>query len=84
MKLALLFLILVSFWGFCLTMELYGQPVTLLFARLLRLIGRWFWAAGEGLEHGFRRNQEVKRQILLSLEDEPRRQKGWRSSQITR
>jgi hypothetical protein len=37
-------------------------------ARLLRRIGRWFWAVGEGVEHGFHHTQKVKREINLDLE----------------
>jgi len=44
------------------------QPLMLALARLLRRVGRWFWAAGEGLEHGFLHSQQVKRQIRLDLE----------------
>lgn len=40
-------------------------------ARLLRRIGRWFWAVGEGVEHGFHHTQKVKREINLDLEARP-------------
>jgi hypothetical protein len=40
-------------------------------ARLLRRIGRWFWAIGEGVEHGFHQTQKVKREINLDLEARP-------------
>ena len=45
--------------------------LTLTAARLLRRAGRWLWAAGEGLEHGFLHCQQVKRQISLDLEARP-------------
>ncbi len=37
-------------------------------ARLLRRIGRWFWAAGEGLERGYQHGQSVKRRINLDMD----------------
>jgi len=40
-------------------------------ARLLRRIGRWFWAVGEGIERGFHHTQKVKREINLDLEPRP-------------
>lgn len=42
--------------------------LTLSAARLLRRAGRWLWAAGEGLEHGFLHSQRVRQQIPLDLE----------------
>jgi len=42
--------------------------LTLSAARLLRRAGRWLWAAGEGLEHGFLRSQQVRNRIRLDLE----------------
>ena len=45
------------------------HSLTLMAARLLRRAGRWCWAAGEGLEHGYLHGQEVKRRISLDLED---------------
>ncbi len=47
------------------------RSLTLAAARLLRRAGRWLWAAGEGLEHGFLHSQQVKRQISLDLEARP-------------
>jgi hypothetical protein len=47
------------------------RPVALSAARLLRRAGRWFWAAGEGLEHGFLHSQRVRHQIRLDLEVQP-------------
>ena len=44
------------------------RPFTLTAARLLRRAGRWLWAAGEGLEHGFLHSQQVRNQIRLDLE----------------
>ena len=40
-------------------------------ACLLRRAGRWLWAAGEGLEHGFLHSQRVRHQIRLDLEVRP-------------
>ncbi len=37
-------------------------------ARLLRRIGRWFWAVGEGLERGYQHGQSVKRRINLDMD----------------
>jgi len=47
------------------------RPVTLSAARLLRRAGRWLWAAGEGLEHGFLHCQRVRHEIRLDLEARP-------------
>ena len=46
----------------------HGRPITMTLARLLRRAGRWCWAAGEGLEHGYRHSQHVRKQIKLDLE----------------
>ena len=48
--------------------ESQGTPIMLALARLLRRAGRWLWAAGEGLEHGYRHSQHVRKQISLDLE----------------
>ena len=48
--------------------ESHGRPLTLAFARLLRRAGRWCWAAGEGVEHGYRHTQLVRQQISLDLD----------------
>jgi hypothetical protein len=37
------------------------------FSRGLRRSGRWFWAAGEGLEFGYHHARQVKQQISLDL-----------------
>jgi hypothetical protein len=47
------------------------RSLTLTAARLLRRAGRWLWAAGEGLEHGFLHSQRVRQQIPLDLEARP-------------
>jgi len=47
------------------------RSLTLTVARLLRRAGRWFWAAGEGLEHGFLHSQRVCEQISIDLEVQP-------------
>ena len=44
------------------------RPFTLLLARALRRLGRWFWAVGEGLEFGYNHSQQVKQQIRIELE----------------
>ena len=36
-------------------------------ARLLRRIGRWFWALGEGIEFGYQHSRSVKQRIALDL-----------------
>ena len=43
-------------------------PFSLLLARALRRLGRWFWAVGEGLEFGYKHSQQVKQQIRIELE----------------
>jgi hypothetical protein len=43
-------------------------PFSLLLARALRRVGRWFWAVGEGVEIGYHHNRKVKRQIRIELE----------------
>jgi hypothetical protein len=43
-------------------------PFSLLLARALRRIGRWFWAVGEGVEIGYHHSRKVKRQIRIELE----------------
>ena len=45
-----------------------GFGVWIGMARLLRRIGRWFWAAGEGLERGYQHGQSVKRRINLDMD----------------
>jgi hypothetical protein len=45
------------------------RPLLVSVARMLRRAGRWLWAAGEGLEYGFRHSQQVRREISLELED---------------
>jgi len=47
------------------------RSLTLTAARLLRRAGRWLWAAGEGLEHGFLHSQRVRHEIRLDLEGRP-------------
>ena len=49
----------------------HSRPITLAFARLLRRAGRWCWAAGEGVEHGYRHTQRIKQRISLDLEAQP-------------
>lgn len=44
------------------------RSLTLTAARLLRRAGRWLWAVGEGLEHGFLHSRRVRNQIRLDLE----------------
>ncbi len=43
-------------------------PFSLLVARALRHIGRWFWALGEGVEIGYHHSRKVKQQIRIELE----------------
>ncbi len=47
------------------------RSLTLTAARLLRRAGRWLWAAGEGLDHGFLHSQRVRHEIRLDLEARP-------------
>ncbi len=47
------------------------QPFSLLVARGLRRLGRWFWAVGEGVEIGYHHSQKVKRETNLDLEPQP-------------
>jgi hypothetical protein len=51
--------------------DLRRRPLTLSAAVLLRRMGRWLWAAGEGLECGFLHSRQVRRQIPLDLEAQP-------------
>ena len=46
----------------------HSRPITLTLAHLLRRAGRWCWAAGEGVEHGYRHTQRVRQQISLDLD----------------
>jgi hypothetical protein len=46
-------------------------PFSLVLARGLRRLGRWFWAVGEGLEFGYFHSQRVRREIKLDLEQQP-------------
>ena len=66
----LLFIALVLWFVYWLTNP-ERRSLTLMAARLLRRAGRWLWAAGEGLEHGFLHSQQVRRQISLDLEARP-------------
>jgi hypothetical protein len=44
------------------------RPVPVILARLLRRLGRWFWALGEALEIGFFHGRHVRERISLDLE----------------
>ncbi len=43
-------------------------PFSLLLARALRRVGRWFWAIGEGVEIGYHHSRQVKDRIRIELE----------------
>ena len=71
MLIATLLLIALALWLVHWLTSPERLSLTLTAARLLRRAGRWLWAAGEGLEHGFLHSQQVKRQIPLDLEARP-------------
>jgi hypothetical protein len=71
MLIATLLLIALALWLVHWLTNPERRSLTLTAARLLRRAGRWLWAAGEGLEHGFLHGQQVKRQISLDLEARP-------------
>ncbi|HOL72301.1 MAG TPA: hypothetical protein PKW45_12720 [Bryobacteraceae bacterium] len=71
MLIATLLLIALALWLVHWVTNPERRSLTLTAARLLRRAGRWLWAAGEGLEHGFLHSQQVKRQISLDLEARP-------------
>ena len=71
MLIATLLLIALALWLVHWLTSPERLSLTLMAARLLRRAGRWLWAAGEGLEHGFLHSQQVKRQIPLDLEARP-------------
>ena len=71
MLIATLLLIALALWLMHWLTNPERRSLTLTAARLLRRAGRWLWAAGEGLEHGFLHSQRVKRQISLDLEVRP-------------
>ncbi len=70
--LVLLLVAAVLFWLMWLTQRKPAQggrrPLTLTFARFLRLAGRWFWAVGEAVEIGFFRGRHVRDRISLDLD----------------
>jgi len=71
MLLGTLILIAFAVWLLYHLPDLRRRPLTLSAAVLLRRTGRWLWAAGEGLEHGFLHSRQVRRQIPLDLEAQP-------------
>jgi hypothetical protein len=71
MLIGTLLLIALALWLVHWVTDAERRSLTLSAARLLRRAGRWLWAAGEGLEHGFLHSQQVKRQISLELEARP-------------
>ncbi len=71
MLIGTLLLIALALWLVHWVTDAQRCSLTLSAARLLRRAGRWLWAAGEGLEHGFLHSQQVKRQISLDLEARP-------------
>jgi hypothetical protein len=71
MLIATLLLIALALWLVHWMTDAERRSLTLSAARLLRRAGRWLWAAGEGLEHGFLHSQQVRRQISLDLEARP-------------
>ena len=71
MLIGTLVLIALALWFVHWLMTPERRPLTLTAARLLRRAGRWLWAAGEGLEHGFLHSQRVRQQIPLDLEARP-------------
>jgi hypothetical protein len=68
MYLATILVIALSLWFVHWLTDSERRPLTLFAARLLRRAGRWLWAVGLGLEHGFLLSQQVKRQISLDLD----------------
>lgn len=68
MLIGTLLLIALALWFVHWFTDSQRRPLTLSAARLLRRAGRWLWAAGEGLEHGFLHSQRVRHQIRLDLE----------------
>lgn len=46
-------------------------PFSLLLARALRRVGRWFWAVGKGVEIGYHHSRQVKDRIHIELEAKP-------------
>ena len=71
MYLATILVIAFSLWFVHWLTDSERRPFTLSAARLLRRAGRWLWAAGEGLEHGFLHSQRVRHEIRLDLEARP-------------
>ncbi len=71
MLIGTLLLIALALWFVHWVTDAERRSLTLLAARLLRRAGRWLWAAGEGLEHGFLHSQQVRRKISLDLEARP-------------
>jgi hypothetical protein len=68
MVIGTLLLIALALWFVHWVTNSQRSPLTISAARLLRRAGRWLWAAGEGLEHGFLRSQQVRNRIRLDLE----------------
>ncbi len=71
MVIGTLLLIALALWSVHWLTDSQRRPLTLSAARLLRRAGRWLWAAGEGLEHGFLHSQQVRSRIRLDLEARP-------------
>jgi hypothetical protein len=71
MLIGTLFLIGLALWFVHWLTTPERRSLTLTAARLFRRAGRWLWAVGEGLEHGFLHSQRVRHQIPLDLEAQP-------------
>jgi len=71
MLIGILLLIAIALWFVHWLTTPERSSLTLTVARLLRRAGRWFWAAGEGIEHGFLHGQRVREQISIDLEVQP-------------
>ncbi len=71
MVIGTLLLIALALWFVHWLTDSQRRPLALSAARLLRRAGRWLWAAGEGLEHGFLHSQQVRSRIRLDLEARP-------------
>ena len=69
MLIGTLFLIALAIWLVHWLTNPERRSLTIMAARLLRRAGRWLWAAGEGVEHGYLHGQQVRRRISLDLED---------------
>ena len=69
MSIATLLVIALVLWFVYWVTYAERRSITLTVARLLRRAGRWLWAAGEGVEHGYLHGQQVRRRISLDLED---------------